>query len=61
MKKPRSRARFFLWTAFRPAQAAEIKLETFPYTRYGTVPGTTITADAVKQCCICSNDRESAI
>jgi hemolysin D len=30
-------------------QAAEIKLETFPYTRYGTVPATvtTITADAV--------------
>jgi hemolysin D len=32
------------------AQAAEIKLETFPYTRYGTVPATvtTITADAVQ-------------
>ncbi|VWB98363.1 HlyD family type I secretion periplasmic adaptor subunit [Burkholderia lata] len=32
-------------------QSAEIKLETFPYTRYGTVPGkvTTITADAVMQ------------
>lgn len=32
-------------------QAAEIKLETFPYTRYGTVPAkvTTITADAVMQ------------
>lgn len=30
---------------------AEIKLETFPYTRYGTVPAkvTTITADAVMQ------------
>lgn len=30
-------------------QVAEIKLETFPYTRYGTVPAkvTTITADAV--------------
>ncbi|RZI78746.1 MAG: HlyD family type I secretion periplasmic adaptor subunit, partial [Rubrivivax sp.] len=30
-------------------QAAEIKLETFPYTRYGTVPATvsSITADAV--------------
>lgn len=30
-------------------QSAEIKLETFPYTRYGTVPAivTTITADAV--------------
>lgn len=33
----------------REGQAAEIKLETFPYTRYGTVPArvTTITADAV--------------
>lgn len=32
-------------------QAAEIKLETFPYTRYGTVSAkvTTITADAVMQ------------
>ncbi len=32
-------------------QEAEIKLETFPYTRYGTVPAkvTTITADAVMQ------------
>jgi len=32
-------------------QAAEVKLETFPYTRYGTVPAkvTTITADAVMQ------------
>ncbi len=32
-------------------QVAEIKLETFPYTRYGTVPAkvTTITADAVMQ------------
>jgi len=32
-------------------QTAEIKLETFPYTRYGTVPAkvTTITADAVMQ------------
>lgn len=32
-------------------QGAEIKLETFPYTRYGTVPAkvTTITADAVMQ------------
>jgi hemolysin D len=32
-------------------QSAEIKLETFPYTRYGTVPAqvTTITADAVMQ------------
>lgn len=32
-------------------QKAEIKLETFPYTRYGTVPAkvTTITADAVMQ------------
>lgn len=32
-------------------QQAEIKLETFPYTRYGTVPAkvTTITADAVMQ------------
>lgn len=31
------------------AQAAEIKLETFPYTRYGTVPATVtnITSDAV--------------
>lgn len=30
-------------------QAAEIKLETFPYTRYGTVPAkvSNITADAV--------------
>ncbi|SMG61238.1 HlyD family type I secretion periplasmic adaptor subunit [Paraburkholderia susongensis] len=32
-------------------QAAEIKLETFPYTRYGTIPAkvATITADAVMQ------------
>ena len=32
-------------------QHAEVKLETFPYTRYGTVPAqvTTITADAVMQ------------
>jgi hemolysin D len=32
-------------------QSAAIKLETFPYTRYGTVPAkvTTITADAVMQ------------
>lgn len=32
-------------------QSAEIKLETFPYTRYGTIPATvtTITADAVMQ------------
>jgi hemolysin D len=32
-------------------QVAEVKLETFPYTRYGTVPAkvTTITADAVMQ------------
>jgi hemolysin D len=32
-------------------QTAEIKLETFPYTRYGTIPAkvTTITADAVMQ------------
>jgi hemolysin D len=34
-----------------PGQTAEIKLETFPYTRYGTIPAkvTTITADAVMQ------------
>jgi hemolysin D len=34
-----------------PGQVAEVKLETFPYTRYGTVPAqvTTITADAVMQ------------
>ncbi len=33
----------------REGQAATVKLETFPYTRYGTVPATvtTITADAV--------------
>ncbi|WP_038203759.1 HlyD family type I secretion periplasmic adaptor subunit [Xenophilus azovorans] len=33
----------------RPGQAAEVKLETFPYTRYGTVPATVtrVTADAV--------------
>ena len=32
-----------------PGQAAAIKLETFPYTRYGTVPATvqSVTADAV--------------
>lgn len=33
----------------RPGQEAEIKLETFLYTRYGTIPATvrTVTADAV--------------
>lgn len=33
----------------RPGQSAEVKLETFPYTRYGTVAATvkTVTADAV--------------
>ena len=33
----------------RQGQAVTVKLETFPYTRYGTVPATvaTITADAV--------------
>jgi hemolysin D len=32
-----------------PGQAAEIKLETFPYTRYGTVPASVsrVSADAV--------------
>lgn len=32
-----------------PGQAVEVKLETFPYTRYGTVPATVgiVTADAV--------------
>ena len=34
-----------------PGQDVAIKLETFPFTRYGTVPAqvTTITADAVMQ------------
>jgi hemolysin D len=42
------------------AQAAEIKLETFPYTRYGTVPATvtTITADAVMQDAQVTRDEE---
>ena len=33
----------------RAGQEAEMKLETFPYTRYGTVPATvkSVTADAV--------------
>jgi hemolysin D len=34
----------------RPGQAVEIKVESFPFTRYGTVPGTvqTVSGDAVQ-------------